>query len=129
MTAQSRRSPIIYACAIGLAVWLGLQARRYSFNEPTPSADYAADVSWALTIFAAIGFFFPTIATWQAAAGAFLIPSLLEYGHWSHTPWLASIQGKPLGELVLGTEFVATDLTCYALGAGAGMLIELWTLD
>jgi hypothetical protein len=129
MTVDSKRSAIIYACAIGFATWIGFHARQYALRHAGSPADYAADILLALAVFAAIGLSFPAIPTWQATAGAFTLPAILKLGQLSHAPWLDPICGTPLGLLVLGTEFVATDMACYAAGAALGMMIELSLLD
>ena len=42
-----------------------------------------------------------------------------------HAPWIDSIRRTTLGGLVLGFGFVWSDLACYAVGVGLGILIEL----
>src|SRR5947209_4665914 len=104
MAADSKRSPIIYACALALATWLGYLAGRHALEHAGPLADYAADALWALAVFSAIGLFFPAIATWQATSMAFTLPANLKLGQLYQAPWQGAIGGTPVGLLVLGTE-------------------------
>ena len=129
MCAQPKRSPILYVCAIGFAAWVGLFARQYALNHPSPAADCAGDTLWALAVFSAMGLLFPAIPTWQAASAAFMFPAMLKLGQLYHAPWLDAITGTQVGFLILGTDVVTTDLACYAGGAVLGMLTEIWLID
>jgi hypothetical protein len=114
---------------MGFAVWLGVFARQYSFNHPSVAAEYAGDTFWALSVFGAIGLLFGAIPTWQVGSGAFIIPSVLKLGQLYHLPWIDSIEGTQIGYLVLGTDFLTTDLACYAAGAMVGIMLESLLLD
>src|SRR4051794_29745890 len=105
-TDQPRRSLIIYACAIAITTWLGIYSRREGEFLPGFFATYGGDTFWALAVFATIGLVFPSLPTWRSAAGAFVIPSLVEFSQLYHAPWIDEIRGTPLGALALGSEFV-----------------------
>ena len=49
---------------------------------------------------------------------------LVEVSQLFHAPWIDSIRRTTLGGLVLGFDFVWSDLACYAVGVGLGLLIE-----
>jgi hypothetical protein len=129
MTAQPKRSAIVYLGIIGLAAWLALYARHYVLAHPGSPVDFAADILWAVVVFAAIGLFFPVVSTWQATVWAFVIPALFELGQLYRAPWLDVIRGTSFGLVVFGTEFVMLDFACYAAGALLGMGVELFALD
>jgi hypothetical protein len=114
---------------MGFAVWMGVFARQYSFNHPSVVADYAGDTFWALAVFGAVGLLFSAIPTWLAGSGAFVIPAILKLGQLYQLPWIDSLEGTQIGYLVLGTDFLATDLACYAAGAVVGMTLEFFVLD
>jgi hypothetical protein len=114
---------------MGFAVWMGVFARQYSFNHPSVVADYAGDTFWALAVFGAVGLLFSAIPSWQAGSGAFVIPAILKLSQLYHLPWVDSIEGTQIGYLVLGTDFLTTDLACYAAGAVVGMTLEFLILD
>ena len=48
----------------------------------------------------------------------------IEVSQLCHASWIDSIRGTTLGGLLLGFGFVWSDLACYAVGVGLGMLIE-----
>jgi hypothetical protein len=129
MTAQPKRSAIVYLGLIGLSAWLALYARQYALAHPSSPFDFVGDALWALVVFSMVGLFFPTMSTWHATAWAFLIPSLFELGERYQLPWLEPLRGTSLGLVVLGTEFVRLDFACYAAGALVGMSVELFAVE
>ena len=51
----------------------------------------------------------------------------IELSQLYHAPWIDSIRRTTLGGLILGFGFLWSDLACYALGVGLGVLVEtLW---
>jgi hypothetical protein len=49
---------------------------------------------------------------------------LVETSRLYKAPWIDSIRRTTLGGLVLGFDFVWSDLACYAAGIGLGILFE-----
>jgi hypothetical protein len=130
MAVLLKRSSIIYASMIAFTAWFGSCARQYAFAHPGSPADFASDTLWALTVFSTMGLLFPAMPSWQAASGAFIIPTVLEIGQfYSSSSWLVAMRGTPVGFLVFGTGSFVTDFACYAFGALAGMLIEMFIFD
>ena len=52
---------------------------------------------------------------------------LIEVSQLYHAPWIDSIRRTTMGGLVLGFGFVWSDLACYAVGVGLGVVIEMST--
>lgn len=129
MTQRPMRSQIVCGGLIMIATWLAVFTRRYDELLPELVAGYLPDMLWAMAVFAAIGLFFPTAATWQVASGAYVIAVLFEFSQLYHSPWIDAVRSTPLGASALGTEFLVTSLVCYAVGIILSMLIELWTLQ
>jgi hypothetical protein len=119
---------MIYAGTITIAAWLGISARYHGDFLPVFVGDYAGDTLWALAVFSMIGMIFPSAATWFSAVGAYVISALVEFSEICNAPWIEAVRGTPLGALALGTDFLVTDLACYAVGVILGMLIEFWAL-
>ena len=87
-------------------------------------AAYAGDTLWALVAFLGIGLLLPRASTWRVAALAMSFSVMIEVSQLYHAPWIDSIRGTTLGALVLGHGFLWSDLACYAVGVGIGVLIE-----
>jgi len=67
----------------------------------------------------------PTQPTWSVAALAMAFSVLIEVSQLYHAPWIDSIRQTTMGGLILGFGFLWSDLACYALGVGLGVLIEI----
>ena len=123
MTKRRKRNPLVWLILIALTVGLGL-ASRYAGHLPSVVADYAGDTLWALAAFLGIGLLLPRVSTWTVAFLAMSFSVIIEVGQLYHAPWIDSIRRTTLGGLILGFDFVWSDLACYAVGVGIGMLIE-----
>jgi hypothetical protein len=129
MSERPRRSRIVSAGLVVIAAGLGVLARRHGdLLFPDQLAGYVPEALWSMAVFAAVGLVFPAAATWQAASLGYVFSALVEFSQLYHEPWIDTLRGTPVGALALGTEFLTTDLACYAVGVVFGMLIEAWTL-
>ncbi len=125
MTKRRKRNPVLWIVMIALVVALGLGSRRYAGHLSGFVAAYAGDTLWALVAFLGIGLVQPRASTWRVALLAMSFSILIDMSQLYHAPWIDSIRGTTLGALVLGHGFLRTDLACYAVGVGTGMLVEL----
>ncbi len=107
-----------------MVVALGLGSRRFGGSLPGFVANYAGDTLWATAAFLGIGLVLPRASAWAVASLAMGFSSLVEVGQLYHAPWIDSIRRTTLGGLVLGFDFVWSDLACYAAGVGLGLVIE-----
>ena len=121
---RPRRNPLTWLVLIALVVALGLGSRRFGRSLPGFVAAYAGDTLWALVAFLGIGLLLPRASTWRVALLAMSFSVLIEVSQLYHAPWIDSIRSTTLGGLVLGFGFVWSDLACYAVGVGIGVLIE-----
>lgn len=119
-----RRRPLPWIAGIALVVALGLGSRRHAGLLPGFVAAYAGDTLWALAAFLGVGLLLPRAATWRVALLAMAFSALVEVSQLYHAPWIDAIRRTRLGGLVLGFDFVWSDLACYAVGVGLGILIE-----
>lgn len=103
---------------------LGIGSRRYGDHLPGFIADYAGDTLWAVAAFLAIGLAMPRASTWVVAGLSLLVSLAVELSQLYHAPWIDSIRSTTVGGLLLGFGFVWSDLACYAVGIGLGVLIE-----
>ena len=123
-----RRHPLWQVGWIGLAVVLGLGSRRFGSALPGFVATYAGDTLWALALFLTLGLILPGLATRWVAALALVGSLLVEFSQLYHAPWIDSVRQTPIGGLILGFGFLWSDLICYAIGVGLGVMLE-WIAD
>jgi hypothetical protein len=126
MTAMAtrRRPTIVWLALIVVIVLLGLGSRRYGPHLPVLVAAYAGDTLWALAAFLGIGLVLPRASTWWVAALALAVSLLVEVSQLYKSPWLDTIRHTTLGGLILGFDFAWSDLSCYAVGVGLGVIFE-----
>src|SRR4051812_49258073 len=115
---RRRRPPILWIVLIVLAVILGLGSRRFGRSLPVFAADYAGDTLWALVVFLGLGLILPGASTRRIALLAMSFSVLVEASQLYKAPWLDSIRRTTPGGLILGYDFVWSDLACYAVGVG-----------
>ena len=75
-------------------------------------------------IFFGFGFLFPKIPTIKIAALALAFCFVIEISQLYHAPWIDAIRHTTLGGLVLGFGFLWSDLACYSVGVGVGLVAE-----
>ena len=126
---ETRRNPLTWLVLIALNAFLGIGSRRYGHLLPGLVAAYAGDTLWALVAFLGIGLVLPRASTWRVALLAMSFSVLIEMSQLYHAPWIDSIRHTTLGGLILGFDFVWSDLACYAVGVGIGVLIEVTRRD
>ena len=121
----SRQNPLIQVILIVLVSVLGIGSRRYAHMLPGFIAAFAGDTLWALAAFLGIGLILPKASTWTVACLAMAFCVAIEISQLYHAPWIDSIRHTTLGGLILGFGFLWSDLACYAVGVGLGVMIDL----
>jgi hypothetical protein len=112
----------IVLLAVTLA--LGLASRLYRDALRFVIAEYAGDTLWATAVFFLLRLVRPAAPGRALAAIALGIAFAVEFSQLAHPPWLDAFRRQPGVALVLGYDFVATDLACYTAGVGLA-----WTID
>ncbi|HEX8425262.1 DUF2809 domain-containing protein [Hymenobacter sp.] len=115
-----------YGLLICLTLLLGLASRKFAVALPTVVAAYAGDTLWALLGFWLLGFCCPRCTSGRVAAGALLFAFTIEVSQLYHAPWLEALRHTILGSL--GHGFLWSDLLCYSVGVGSGLVAELFWL-
>jgi hypothetical protein len=123
-----RRNRALWIVLIFMIVALGLGSRRYAASLPGVVATYAGDILWATAAFLGLGLLLPRASTGRVALLAMSLSVLVEVGQLYHAPWIDTIRRTTLGGLVLGYDFVWSDLACYAFGVVLGIFIEQMAL-
>jgi hypothetical protein len=124
LVRDRKRNILVGITLIALVACLGLGSRRFAGHLPGFVAAYAGDTLWALAAFLGIGLLLPRTSTGRVALLALAFSILIEISQLYHAPWIDAIRGTTLGGLILGYDFVWSDLACYTAGVGLGMLIE-----
>jgi hypothetical protein len=124
MPSKRRRNPALWIALIASASFLGIGSRRYAPILPGFIAAYAGDTLWALAAFLGIGLLLPRASTWLVAILALAVSLLVETSQLYKAPWIETIRYTTLGGLILGYDFVASDLACYTVGVGLGVIFE-----
>ena len=118
------RSRPIYCVAILLVIALGLLSRRFPQFLPAALGKYPGDALWALMVFLGFGFVFRRARTGVVAVAALAFSFAIEFSQLYHAPWIDAVRYTVPGRLVLGSGFMWQDLLAYAVGIGAGVLVE-----
>jgi hypothetical protein len=103
-----------------MVVLLGLGSRRYAGALPAFLSSYAGDTLWATAAFLGFGLLLPGASTRRIVVLAMSFSVLIEASQLYKAPWLDSIRRTTLGGLILGYDFVWSDLACYAVGVALG---------
>jgi hypothetical protein len=121
---NQRRHPLVWVILIAVVSLLGVASRHFRQVLPALLAAYAGDTLWALAAFLGFGLVLPRAPTLTVAALAMVFSVAVEVSQLYHAPWIDSIRHTTVGGLVLGFDFVWSDLACYAVGVGLGTLAE-----
>ncbi len=119
-----RLNPLVQIILIALVCLLGIGSRRYSQVLPGLISVYAGDTLWALAAFLGIGLLLRRASTLTVACLALAFSVAFELSQLYHAPWIDSIRQTTLGGLILGFGFLWSDLACYAVGVGIGVIVE-----
>jgi hypothetical protein len=120
-----KRSRIQYLISSVVVICLGLASRRYADRLPQAVASYAGDTLWALTAFLLLGILFPRWTTLRVALAAMLLAVSVELSQFYRAPWIDHLRRTTAGALILGQGFLWSDLLCYAVGVGLGVVVEV----
>ena len=119
-----RRRRRSYATLVVVSIVLGLASRRFGNLLPTFVAEFAGDTLWASMAYFGISFLIPKIPIDRRALLAMIFATAIELSQLYKPSWLEAIRKTTLGGLVLGFEFLWTDLACYAVGVALAALVD-----
>ena len=128
MSPAPRRNRWVYAIAIIVVVALGLGSRLYREVLPRFVAAYAGDMLWAVLVFLLASWLWRSARTARLAIGAGVFALLVEVSQLDQTSWLAKFRSISITAPFLGTDFIWTDLVCYAVGIGVGVVLDRWLI-
>lgn len=103
---------------------VGLASRCFGDSLPAFPAEYAGDTLWALLVFLGVSALRPDARLWIRGTMALGVAFLVELSQLYHAAWIDGIRATTIGGLVLGFGFLWSDLVCYAVGVGIGIVVE-----
>ena len=122
--AGPRRHRGLFLTLLVAVVALGLASRRYPSSLPSAFAVYGGDTLWATALFLSLGLLRPGARTTTLALAAALLSLAVELSQLAHPAWLEALRGLPGVGLLIGYDFVWTDLACYAIGVLLGVGLD-----
>jgi hypothetical protein len=106
-------------------IFLGLASRYLRPRLPVFLGRYAGDTLWATAVYLTITLLRPAVPILRAALATAVIALCVELSQLAHPAWLDTLRGWPGVGLLLGYDFVPSDLACYAVGAVLGVVLDL----
>src|SRR4030042_2638883 len=82
------------------------------------------DIVWAMMIYILFRILFINWSIKKVAVIGVLFSIIVEVSQLYHDDWIDKIRRTFLGELMLGSDFVWTDLLAYLCGVGFGIIID-----
>jgi hypothetical protein len=79
-------------------------------------------------VFFIFGFIFVTWTTRKVGLIGLTFSFIIEISQLYQSPWINNIRKTRLGGLVLGFGFLWSDIVCYLIGIGMGILIERFVI-
>lgn len=121
---MTRRSRPLYACLLVGTVALGLASRAFRGSLPFVLGRYAGDTLWAMAVVLVLGIVLPAARTMTLALVAGAIALAVELSQLAHPAWLDEVRRVPGVALLIGYDFVWSDLVCYAVGVTLGAITD-----
>ncbi len=118
------RSIPVYTALACLSIGAGLAARRYPAFLPGFVARYAGDTLWAAMVFWLLALGWRRARPSRLAGTAVAIAFTVECSQLYRAAWIVSIRATRIGSLVLGSDFLWSDLACYAVGVGMAVVVD-----
>lgn len=110
------RAKIIYACAVLLAIALGLCSRAYGDRLPTLVANHLGDALWASMIYFSCRVLFTRQPLWLSLVLSLGFCFGIELSQLYQREWINGVRDTVVGGLILGKGFLWIDLLRYSAG-------------
>jgi hypothetical protein len=121
---ESHRSRGTQLVILLVVIALGLTSRAYAAHLPVFVARYADDTLWATAVFLLLGVIRPAARTIPLALWTAVIALAIELSQLAHPGWLEALRRQPGVGLLLGYDFLFSDLACYAVGIVIGATVD-----
>jgi hypothetical protein len=118
---------LIYLLILFIIICIGLLSRGMT-GFVTEIIDFK-DVVWAMMIYFLFRVVFIGWSIKKVALAGMLFSILVELSQLYHNDWIDTLRGTFFGELMLGTNFVWSDLMAYLFGIGFGIIIDYFVVS
>jgi hypothetical protein len=118
-----RRSRLTYFILIIATIIIGLLSRHFKFIPL-----FIGDILWALMVYFIVRFLFINKASKFVIIASLLFCYAIEFSQLYKAPWINELRHTIFGKLVLGEGFLWSDLLCYTVGVGIGVLLDLYAI-
>jgi predicted neutral ceramidase superfamily lipid hydrolase len=115
------KARLIYLALIIITVITGLVTREFSSIIPF----FIGDILWGLAVFLFVRFLFIKKSLQFAVIVSSIYATLTELSQLYQAPWIDEIRPTFFGRVMLGETFLLSDILCYLIGIGLGILVEL----
>jgi hypothetical protein len=103
---------------------VGYTSRQYYPTSGTFIHDYVGDAIWAGMIYFGFRMIQSQIICLKSAICAIIFCFAIEFLQLYHAPWIESLRHTKIGGLILGFEFVWSDLVSYTIGILIAFMID-----
>lgn len=113
------RSRITYLLLTTLTVIAGLLSRHFSFIPL-----FIGDILWATMVYFIARFLFIVKPLSYSVIASLIFSYAIEFSQLYQAPWINNLRQTLLGRLILGQGFLWSDLLCYTIGVGIGVMVD-----
>lgn len=107
-----------------VTILLELASRQFRPELPWFISEYAGDTLWAAMVYFIAAMIWRNARTGRLTAGAFGFSVAVELSQLYQATWINALRATRLGGLVLGHEFLWSDLVCYAVGVALAVGVD-----
>ncbi|TAJ07949.1 DUF2809 domain-containing protein [Marinilabiliaceae bacterium JC017] len=119
-----KRNRLTYLAFVITVILLGLATRQNGIRLPHIISEYGGDTLWGTMVYAGLAFLFTRKSCIRISLMALLFSYAIELSQLYHAPWIDAIRNTTLGGLILGFGFKWSDIVCYSIGIGLGVLCD-----
>lgn len=119
-----KRRRVKYGFLLLAVILLGLGSRAYTPPLPSFVRAYVGDALWSLAAYLTFALLLPRLPIRWVAVTAGLFSLTVELSQLYHAAWIDRLRQVRVAAMLLGHGFLWSDLVCYGVGIGVGILTE-----
>ncbi|MDP9076629.1 MAG: DUF2809 domain-containing protein [Bacteroidota bacterium] len=114
------KSRLLYFCLVLATIISGLLSRHIP-GIPL----FIGDILWGLMVYFIVKFLFINKTIKWVTIASLLFCYGIEFSQLYQAPWINNIRHTVIGGLVLGEGFLWSDMLCYTIGVGIGIMVNV----